>query len=120
MSGNSSQIEINKRERLQCERDIRNGKPIVRILRLKPNASGALRAAGPQIEFSAKHLPGLISMLQALQDQITRQSRAEEAPFVASHGAMSPQVSRPCRVLICSRDAAEMLAPLIFGESRAS
>jgi hypothetical protein len=32
----------------------------------------------------------------------------------------SLQVSRLCRVLVCSRDAAEMLAPLVFGESRTS
>src|SRR5712664_3303258 len=65
--GTSSQIEINKRERLQCEWDIRHGKPVVRILRLKPTADGTMRAAGPQIEFADRHLPGVIAMLQDLQ-----------------------------------------------------
>jgi hypothetical protein len=43
-----------------------------------------------------------------------------EVASVAKHGAKSLQVSRLCRVLVCSRDAAEMLAPFVFGESRAS
>jgi hypothetical protein len=37
----------------------------------------------------------------------------------AAHAAKSLQVSRLCRVLVCSKDAAEMLAPFVFGESRA-
>jgi hypothetical protein len=39
-----------------------------------------------------------------------------EAPFVASHGANTLQVSRLCQVLVCSEDTAEMLAPFVFGE----
>jgi len=41
-----------------------------------------------------------------------------KASFVASHGAKSLQVSRLCRVLVCSKDRAEMLAPFVFGEGR--
>jgi hypothetical protein len=63
----SCSMQINKRECFRGERDERSGKPVVRIVRLKPNASGNLRRAGASLEFSAKHLPGLIAMLQALQ-----------------------------------------------------
>jgi hypothetical protein len=64
---NSTQLQINKRERFKIERDQRHGKPIVRIVRLKPGADGGERPAGPALEFSARHLPGVIAMLQALQ-----------------------------------------------------
>ena len=64
---NSCSMQINKRECFRGERDERRGKPVVRIVRLKPNASGDLRPAGASLEFAAKHLPGLIAMLQALQ-----------------------------------------------------
>jgi hypothetical protein len=64
---NSCSMQINKRECFRGERDERRGKPVVRIVRLKPNASGELRPAGASLEFAAKHLPGLIAMLQALQ-----------------------------------------------------
>jgi hypothetical protein len=37
----------------------------------------------------------------------------------AAQAAKSLQVSRLCRMLVCSKDAAEMLAPFVFGESRA-
>jgi hypothetical protein len=60
-------MQINKRECFRGERDERRGKPVVRIVRLRPNASGDLRPAGASLEFAAKHLPGLIAMLQALQ-----------------------------------------------------
>jgi hypothetical protein len=43
-----------------------------------------------------------------------------EVASAAGHAAKSLQISRLCRVLVCSRDAAEMLAPFVFGESRAS
>jgi hypothetical protein len=64
---NSCSMQINKRECFRGERDERRGKPVVRIVRLKPNASGILRPAGGSLEFAAKHLPGVIAMLQALQ-----------------------------------------------------
>ena len=64
---NSCSMQINKRECFRGERDERRGKPVVRIVRLKPNASGDLRPAGASLEFAAKHLPGVIAMLQALQ-----------------------------------------------------
>ena len=64
---NSFSLQINKRECFKGERDERHGRPVVRIVRLKPNASGDLRPAGASLEFAAKHLPGLIAMLQALQ-----------------------------------------------------
>ena len=63
----SCSVQINKRECFRGERDERRGKPVVRIVRLKPNASGDLRPAGASLEFAAKHLPGVIAMLQALQ-----------------------------------------------------
>jgi hypothetical protein len=63
----SCSLHINRRECFRGERDERRGKPVVRITRLKPNASGELRPAGAPLEFAAKHLPGLIAMLQALQ-----------------------------------------------------
>jgi len=62
----SCSMQINKLEYFRGERDERSGKPVVRIVRLKPNASGDLRPAGDSLEFAAKHLPGLIAMLQAL------------------------------------------------------
>jgi hypothetical protein len=65
-AGTSLQIKINKRERLHCEWDIRRGKPLVRM-RLKSTADGTMRATGPQIVFSDRHLPGVIAMLQDLQ-----------------------------------------------------
>ena len=64
---NSCSVQINKRECFRGERDERRGKPVVRIVRMKPNASGDLRPAGVSLEFAAKHLPGVIAMLQALQ-----------------------------------------------------
>ena len=63
---NSCSVQINKRECFRGERDERHGKPVVRIVRLKPNASGDLRPAGGSLEFAAKHLPNVIAMLQAL------------------------------------------------------
>ena len=71
MPSTFSQIQINKRERLRCERDTREGKSVVRIFRLKPTATGTLRPAGPQIEFAAKHLAGVIAMLHGLQESET-------------------------------------------------
>ena len=64
---NSCSMQINKRECFRGERDERRGKPVVRIVRLKPNASGDLRPTGSSLEFAAKHLPGVIAMLQSLQ-----------------------------------------------------
>jgi hypothetical protein len=63
----SCSMQINNRERFKTERDWRHGKPIVRIVRLKPGADGAERSAGPSLEFAEHHLPGVIAMLQALQ-----------------------------------------------------
>jgi hypothetical protein len=68
MPGTFSETQLNARERLRCERDTREGKSVVRILRLKPTATGTLRPAGPQIEFAAKHLAGVIAMLHGLQE----------------------------------------------------
>jgi hypothetical protein len=65
---NSCSMQINKRECFRGERDERRGKPVVRIVRLKPNASGDLRPAGASLELAAKHLPGLIAMLHELQE----------------------------------------------------
>jgi hypothetical protein len=62
----SCSVQINKRECFRGERDDRRGRPVVRIVRLKPNASGDLRPAGAPLEFAAKHLPGMIAMLQSL------------------------------------------------------
>jgi hypothetical protein len=64
---NSCWLQINKRECFRGERDERHGKLVIRIVRLKPNASGELRSSGPSLEFAARHLPGVIAMLQALQ-----------------------------------------------------
>jgi hypothetical protein len=64
---NSCSMQINKRERFKTERDQRHGKPVVRIVRLKPGADGGERPAGPALEFAERHLPGVIAMLQALQ-----------------------------------------------------
>ena len=49
---------------------------MVRIVGLKPNASGDLRAAGGSLEFGAKHLPGVIAMLQKLQEAMLATNRA--------------------------------------------
>jgi hypothetical protein len=68
---NSCSVQINKRECFRGERDERHGKPVVRIVRLKPNASGDLRPAGGSLEFAAKHLPNVIAMLQALASEAT-------------------------------------------------
>jgi hypothetical protein len=64
---NSCSLQINQRECFRGERHERHGKPVVRIVRLKPNASGELRPAGASLEFAAKHLAGVIAMLQSLQ-----------------------------------------------------
>jgi hypothetical protein len=65
---NNCSVQINKRECFRGERDERRGKPVVRIVRLKPNASGDLRPAGGSLEFAAKHLPDVIAMLLELQE----------------------------------------------------
>jgi hypothetical protein len=67
----SCSVQINKRECFRGERDERHGRPVVRIVRLKPNASGVLRPAGGSLEFAAKHLPNVIAMLQALASEAT-------------------------------------------------
>jgi hypothetical protein len=54
---------------MRCERERRDDHSIIRIVRLKPNGAGNLRAAGPLIEFAEKHLPSLIATLQMLQAQ---------------------------------------------------
>jgi hypothetical protein len=65
---NSCSMQINKRECFRVEQEERHGKPVVRIVRLKPNASGDLRPAGSSLEFAAKHLPSVIAMLLELQE----------------------------------------------------
>jgi hypothetical protein len=64
---NSAEFLLNSREVIRCERERRDDHSIIRIVRLKPNGAGNLRAAGPLIEFSEKHLPSLIATLQMLQ-----------------------------------------------------
>ena len=66
---NSAEFLLNSREIIRCERDQRHNHSIIRIVRLKPNGAGNLRAAGPLIEFAEKHLPSLIATLQMLQAQ---------------------------------------------------
>jgi hypothetical protein len=61
-----AEILINAREVIRCEREQRSTQSIIRIVRLKPNGAGGLRAAGPLIEFADKHLPGVIAILQML------------------------------------------------------
>jgi hypothetical protein len=68
---NSCSVQINKRECFRGERDERHGRPVVRVVRLKPNASGVLRPAGGSLEFAEKHLPNVIAMLQALASEAT-------------------------------------------------
>lgn len=65
---NTAEMRINKRERFKTELDQRHGKPVVRIVRLRPTASGDMRPAGGSLEFAAKHLPGVIAMLQELNE----------------------------------------------------
>jgi hypothetical protein len=57
--------QINKHGSFRCERDSLGGKPIVRILRLKPYASGHPRSVGC-FEFDERHLPRLIAVLSEL------------------------------------------------------
>lgn len=64
---NSCLMQINRRECFRGVREDLAGKSVVRIVRLAPNASGVLRCAGPSLVFAAKHLPGMIAMLQTLQ-----------------------------------------------------
>jgi hypothetical protein len=61
----TKQTQINKRESLRCERDSLGGKPIIRILRLKPNASGRPRPVG-YFEFAEPHLPSVTATLSKL------------------------------------------------------
>ena len=64
---NSAEFFINSREIIRCERERRDNHSVIRIVRLKPNGAGNLRAAGPLIEFAERHLPSIIEILQALQ-----------------------------------------------------
>jgi hypothetical protein len=64
---NSAEFLLNSRKVIRCERELRDNHSIIRIVRLKPNGAGNLRAAGPLIEFAEKHLPSLIATLQMLQ-----------------------------------------------------
>jgi hypothetical protein len=70
----SSEIQLNKREALRCERESVHGTDVIRFFRLKPNAVGDLRPAGPQLTFAARHLAAFVAMLKELQDQLARQS----------------------------------------------
>jgi hypothetical protein len=67
LPGAAVTMQINKRECFKGELEDLAGKSVVRVARLAPNASGVLRCAGPSLVFAAKHLPGMIAMLQALQ-----------------------------------------------------
>jgi hypothetical protein len=73
----SAEIQLNKREALRCERESVHGTEVIRFLRLKPNAGGDLRPAGPQLAFAAKHLPAFVAMLKQLQDQIAEASERD-------------------------------------------
>jgi len=66
---NSAEFLLNSREIIRCERERRDDHSVIRIVRLKPNGAGNLRAAGPLIELAEKHLPSLIATLQMLQAQ---------------------------------------------------
>jgi hypothetical protein len=66
---NSAEFLLNSREIIRCERELRDNHIVIRIVRLKPNGAGKLRAAGPLIEFAERHLPSLIATLQMLQAQ---------------------------------------------------
>jgi hypothetical protein len=58
-------LQINQRETIRCEHNTLGGKLIVRILRLKPDASGNLRAVSC-FEVAERHLLGLIAILSEL------------------------------------------------------
>ena len=73
----SSEIQLNKREALRCESESLHGTDVIRCFRLKPNAGGDLRPAGPQLAFAAKHLPAFVAMLKQLQDQIAEASERD-------------------------------------------
>ena len=64
MPVHSSHVAINARERLTCEHELRRGKLIIRLFRMKPDAAGALHPAGPPLEFAARHLRAVIGLLQ--------------------------------------------------------
>jgi hypothetical protein len=64
-----AQFSVNARECIRCERERRRGLNVIRIVRLKPNNAGDLRAAGPLIEFAEKHLPSVIAALQELASE---------------------------------------------------
>ena len=61
------QLQLNKREKLQVDlkRDKPN-RPVVCLRRLKPDGSGALHATC-RFEFSFRHLPAFIAILQTLK-----------------------------------------------------
>jgi hypothetical protein len=65
----SSEIQINLRESIRCERDNLGSRPIVRILRLKPDACGTLRPVGHCFEFAERHLSGVIALLQHMLER---------------------------------------------------
>jgi hypothetical protein len=69
VSQKSVQFPLNARECMRCEREQRNSLRVIRIVRLKPNGTGKLRAAGPLIEFAEKHLSRVIAALQELQSE---------------------------------------------------
>jgi hypothetical protein len=72
------EIRINLRESIRCERDNLGGRPIVRILRLKPDACGNLRPVGHCFEFAERHLSGVISMLQHMLQRAEGWSISDE------------------------------------------
>jgi hypothetical protein len=68
-----SELQLNRRETLRCERESVHGTDVIRCFRLKPNAGGDLRPAGSQLAFAAKHLPAFVAMLKELQDRLAHQ-----------------------------------------------
>jgi hypothetical protein len=62
-----AQFSVNARECIRCERERRHNQNIIRIVRLKSDRCGALRTAGPLIEFAERHLPDVIAILRTLQ-----------------------------------------------------
>jgi hypothetical protein len=94
MSGpqnNSCSLQINKREWFRGEREELAGKPVVRIARLAPNASGVLRCAGPSLVFAAKHLPGIII---ACCRRFSETSPSMTGPLSWKGASDGPQASR--------------------------
>ena len=74
----AAQIALNSRERLTCEHELRRGKSVIRLSRLKPDAAGELRPAGQPLEFAARHLVAVIGMLHDMQESEAGNDLVEE------------------------------------------